>query len=50
MPYFKVCGGHLTAKNGVQNIFSHAKYGDANYDNKADCDWIIEAPPGTVHT
>ena len=41
-----VCGGHLTAKTMVQSIFSHALYGDANYGNKEDCDWIIEAPPG----
>jgi hypothetical protein len=24
--------------------FSHAKFGDVNYDNKEDCDWILEAP------
>jgi hypothetical protein len=24
--------------------FSHAKFGDVNYDNKEDCDWIVEAP------
>lgn len=42
-----MCGGHLSATEAVQNIYSHAKYGDANYDNKEDCDWIIEAPPGT---
>ena len=27
-------------------ICSHAKHGDANYNNKEDCDWIIEAPAG----
>lgn len=26
-------------------MYSHAKYGDQNYDNKEDCDWVIEAPP-----
>ena len=41
-----VCGGHLMAKTSVKNIFSHSQYGDVNYDNKEDCDWIIEAPPG----
>ena len=41
-----VCGGHLMAKTTVKNIFSHSQYGDVNYDNKEDCDWIIEAPPG----
>ncbi len=29
-----------------QQIFSHAKFGDGNYGNKEDCDWVIEAPPG----
>ncbi len=23
---------------------SHAKFGDVNYDNKEDCDWIVESP------
>ncbi|CAB4058644.1 tok [Lepeophtheirus salmonis] len=45
-----VCGGHLTAKEYVRHIYSHAKYGDANYYNKAECDWIVEAPIGkNVH-
>jgi hypothetical protein len=26
------------------DFFSHAKFGDVNYDNKEDCDWIVEAP------
>ena len=43
---FLVCGGHLMAKTTVKNIYSHSQYGDVNYDNKEDCDWIIEAPPG----
>ena len=49
-PHFlpAVCGGHLEARGSVQNIFSHALYGDANYGNKEDCDWIIEAPPGKI--
>ena len=41
-----VCGGHLTASTNSAKIFSHAKFGDVNYDNKEDCDWIIEAPSG----
>jgi len=45
-----VCGGHLQATNVVQKIFSHSRYGDANYENKEDCDWVIEAPAGkNVH-
>ncbi|CAL4063003.1 unnamed protein product [Meganyctiphanes norvegica] len=45
-----VCGGHLQATNTVRHMYSHAKYGDQNYDNKEDCDWIIEAHRGeNVH-
>lgn len=45
-----VCGGHLQAATGVKHFYSHAKYGDHNYENKEDCDWVIEAPPGkNVH-
>jgi hypothetical protein len=29
---------------GLFLFFSHAKFGDVNYDNKEDCDWIVEAP------
>ena len=48
--HMTVCGGHLTASSTATNIFSHAKFGDVNYDNKEDCDWIIEAPHGkNVH-
>ena len=48
--FFPVCGGHLKATGAVQKIFSHSLYGDANYQNKEDCDWIIEAPAGkNVH-
>ena len=39
-----VCGGHLTATDAVKSIYSHAKYGDINYDMQVECDWIIEAP------
>ncbi|TRY80941.1 hypothetical protein TCAL_04726 [Tigriopus californicus] len=45
-----VCGGHLEATSMVQEIKSHAFFGDTNYENNADCDWIIEAPRGkNVH-
>ncbi|KAL1117925.1 hypothetical protein AAG570_004238 [Ranatra chinensis] len=44
------CGGHLKATPGVRHLYSHSKYGDHNYDNRADCDWTIEADPGkNVH-
>jgi tolkin protein len=38
-----VCGGMLTATDHVGEFYSHAKYGDHNYDNRADCDWMIVA-------
>ena len=48
--HMTVCGGHLTASSTTTSLFSHAKFGDVNYDNKEDCDWIIEAPAGdNVH-
>lgn len=44
------CGGHLHATRRVKHLYSHSKYGDHNYDNRADCDWAIEADPGkNVH-
>ncbi|XP_076317965.1 tolloid-like protein 1 [Tachypleus tridentatus] len=42
-----VCGGRLTALPSVEHLYSHSKYGDQNYDNKEDCDWIIQAEEGT---
>ncbi|XP_047481962.1 tolloid-like protein 2 [Penaeus chinensis] len=45
-----VCGGGLKATSTVKHMYSHAKYGDQNYDNKEDCDWIIQAAQGeSVH-
>ncbi|XP_015790048.1 tolloid-like protein 1 [Tetranychus urticae] len=41
-----VCGGRLIATSNVEHLYSHAKYGDSNYDKKEDCDWVIEAPDG----
>lgn len=38
-----VCGGHLQAKQSMEHLYSHSKYGDQNYENKEDCDWVIEA-------
>ena len=41
--------------NNLFNLFGflimiHMKAGDVNYENKEDCDWIIEATPGrNVH-
>ena len=36
----------MQATSTVSKIYSHAKYGDVNYGNKEDCDWVIEAPQG----
>lgn len=45
-----VCGGILQATLEKNHIYSHAKFGSTNYDNKADCDWTIEAIAGfNVH-
>ncbi|KAL3278791.1 hypothetical protein HHI36_016314 [Cryptolaemus montrouzieri] len=41
-----VCGGMLQATTEKKHIYSHAKFGSASYDNKADCDWTIEAQEG----
>ncbi|XP_013793842.2 tolloid-like protein 2, partial [Limulus polyphemus] len=42
-----VCGGRLVALPSVEHLYSHSKYGDQNYDNKEDCDWIIQSEEGT---
>ncbi|XP_013385673.1 bone morphogenetic protein 1 [Lingula anatina] len=41
-----VCGGRLLATSKEHNLYSHAKHGDVNYNNKADCDWVIQAKEG----
>lgn len=41
-----VCGGHLEATLDRKHFYSHAKFGTSNYDNRADCDWTIEAKSG----
>ncbi|CAN8020366.1 unnamed protein product [Ixodes persulcatus] len=43
------CGGRLLATGRtVEHLYSHAKYGDQNYENKEDCDWLVEAEAGRV--
>ena len=37
------CGGLLVANNHVNEFYSHANYGDQNYDNRADCGWLLAA-------
>lgn len=40
----------MQATTSVKHFYSHAKFGDHNYENKEDCDWVIEAPAGkNVH-
>ena len=39
--YSTVCGGHLMATPAYQDLYSHATYGDKNYDNNEDCDWTL---------
>lgn len=41
-----VCGGRLEALPKKQYIYSHAKFGKTMYENRADCDWTIEARGG----
>ncbi|UYV64840.1 BMP1 [Cordylochernes scorpioides] len=41
-----VCGGRLLSMSHPQHLYSHAKYGDHHYDNKEDCDWVVEAAHG----
>lgn len=41
-----VCGGHLMATTRVQHLYSHARFGDLDYDSHADCEWTIGAAPG----
>ncbi|XP_077507273.1 protein tolkin-like isoform X3 [Amblyomma americanum] len=43
------CGGRLLATGRtVEHLYSHAKYGDQNYENREDCDWLVEAESGRV--
>jgi len=37
------CGGLLMAGDHVSAFYSHASYGDQNYDNRVDCGWLIAA-------
>lgn len=38
----------MQATSRVKHFYSHSKYGDHNYDDRADCDWSIEAEPGKI--
>lgn len=31
----------MFAKNSIEHLYSHFKFGDANYEKKEDCDWHI---------
>ena len=43
---YVVCGATLMATATAQKFYSHAKYGDHNYDNRVDCQWRIQAKSG----
>jgi len=34
------------AQHNVDHLYSHAKFGDSDYDKKEDCEWVIEAGEG----
>lgn len=38
-----MCGGRLLAIPSVRHLYSHAKYGDTDYELMEDCDWYIDA-------
>lgn len=40
------CGGYLQATNEVKHFYSHAGFGQSNYDKLSVCDWTIEAELG----
>ena len=44
--FFQACGGHLIATETEKYFYSHAKFGNQDYDHYMDCDWNIEAPVG----
>lgn len=48
--HFTVCGGRLQASVSRKHFYSHSKFGSESYDDRTDCEWTIEAPPGyNVH-
>nr|CAH8868680.1 unnamed protein product [Trichobilharzia regenti] len=36
-----ICGGHLTADNAPQTIYSHTKFSDLDYESNQQCYWTI---------
>ncbi|TGZ60201.1 hypothetical protein CRM22_008660 [Opisthorchis felineus] len=38
-----VCGGHLVAEDNAQNLYSHAKFGDLDYEPNQQCYWSISS-------
>ncbi|XP_039956467.1 dorsal-ventral patterning protein tolloid [Bactrocera tryoni] len=38
------CGGYLRATNQIQQFYSHALFGNRNYNENMDCEWTIQAP------
>lgn len=42
--FLAACGGFLRATSHVQQFYSHARFGNQDYDDSMDCEWTIEAP------
>lgn len=40
------CGGYLVATLDRKRFYSHSRFGNQSYENRADCDWTIEPQPG----
>lgn len=37
----------MRASSKAQKFYSHARYSNHNYDTNMDCEWTIQAPPGS---
>ncbi|XP_077592860.1 bone morphogenetic protein 1-like isoform X1 [Stigmatopora nigra] len=44
--YAAECGGSLRAEVKTKDLYSHAQFGDNNYQGNADCLWVISAEKG----
>lgn len=40
------CGGRLKAEVKTKDVYSHSQFGDNNYPEGADCQWVIQAEEG----
>ena len=37
----------MRATNQIQQFYSHALFGNSNYDENMDCEWTIQSPPSS---